>query len=633
MNPELLRATRMLLRQLDVAEKTGVDFGPEKQEQFIRQATGGKFGAADAFQIAQSQDTSLSLRNLGRSAIQGAAFEYGDELLGVLPEALGGGEAAKEEMRLRQEMFRDEHPVADFAAGVGAGLVVPGGLGAAAARRAGAGLAARAATGMAAGGSAGFVAGTGSGEGMEDRLSRGRTGAVLGGALGLGLPVGAAGVRAVADPALRASRRVRGAIDASGGVEAVRGLNRAAEASGRGDEAMLGTLSDELGAQLDWAANADPATFMRTRAAARGQRTEMATRVLEDVATRVETPAAQQRLTELQLARREWASEAYGQLREKHRVIFDSEGLKNDLGGMLREKNVRKAWEEARETQLIGPFPEVATPSFEMVQEAVFKLESAGNRAQRAGDYNMAARLREAAKTVRLRLREAVPGYREVDAEYAQRLGLEDALVSGEEWFNRRGRLANFRRDFDSLTPAQKDEFRRGLVSKLVEQLENASHRQNVANDLMQRSKLLDAKLKTIFENPEHFDSFIANIEQEAALLRRAEQASGGSPTARRQMEEGADPLEAAGDVANVATVGATAAAGALARSMARRAPRAMARASARRAGPILTTKGSEAIEQLLRSMQARPDALTVGATAAGRLPAGLSSAFRYGDQ
>lgn len=136
-------------------------------------------------------------RGLGREALQGLTFDFGDELGLVDREA--------------SQRFGQEHPIASTVARVAGGLpLFVAGPGAAAARwtmgaRSLAGNVGRSA-GLGAG--LGAVAGAGAGEGgPAERLASAGTGAAAGGVLGGVVPPAVAGVGAVAAPIVRMGRR------------------------------------------------------------------------------------------------------------------------------------------------------------------------------------------------------------------------------------------------------------------------------------------------------------------------------------------------------------------------------------------------------------------------------------------
>ncbi|MCC2626370.1 MAG: hypothetical protein K0S14_20, partial [Thermomicrobiales bacterium] len=66
----------------------------------------------------------IEAADVGRSLVQGATFNFGDEILGVLPEWLGGGDEAKATMRSRDKAFKDEHPAIGLASEIAGGMAI-----------------------------------------------------------------------------------------------------------------------------------------------------------------------------------------------------------------------------------------------------------------------------------------------------------------------------------------------------------------------------------------------------------------------------------------------------------------------------------------------------------------------------
>jgi hypothetical protein len=374
---------------------------------------------------------------------------------------------------------------------------------------------------------------------------------------------------------------------------------------------MLGNLTDELGQQLDFAANANPKTFVEANRRAAQQAAGMSERVVDDVSSAVGHPVAQERAQQLAKETSEWAEGAYGQLREQHATLFTGDDFNRQMEAVLRQPKVASALEEARATQLIGVTPELGD-GFSMLQRLKIRLGSAGRAADRKGDGDLARRLFEASDYVRDQLRKVVPGYEAVDNQYAKRLDLERALESGSEWWNKRAPIKQFETHVRSMSEPELAEFRTGMISEMLSELENAKTNQNAARTLVNRSKATDAKLRILFKTPEAFEKFISGIEIEANLLRRTSSASGGSPSARRLIEQGADPLQSGGDVAGSMAFGPEWAAAAVARSTMRRIPKAIARRTAAKLGPQLLTRGTRNIDDLLTQLSDRP-AVTVG--------------------
>lgn len=328
MNPILLHAINALLAKQKAVAKSGEEVTDGDREEYIRAQTKGQFGWGDAQKVIAGIDTHLGLRNLGRSAAQGALFNWGDEALGMLPEALGGGEAAKEKMRLSANLFHEAHPAADVAAGVGGALVpmlIPGvGEAMAGGKIAeGASLARTLAKGAGIGAAYGGIAGAGSGTDAHSRAVGGAEGAAGGAVLGAAMPAvlkTAPAIREMANsltPISAAAAKVARAVRLSGGVEAVRASNAAARAAGKGDVVVAGDLSPHLQRLTDYAANHNPETWINARETFNARQAGMTDRMLGDARTVIGEPNAAERQTALESSRKSWANgpNGYGGLR------------------------------------------------------------------------------------------------------------------------------------------------------------------------------------------------------------------------------------------------------------------------------------------------------------------------------
>jgi len=138
-------------------------------------------------------------RGLGRQAVQGLTFNFGDEL-GLIDKQ-------------KTEEFAQEHPIASTVAGIAGGLpLFAAGPGAALARASMAGRSLLSNVGRSAGFGAGLgaVSGAGAGEGgVEDRLAPAAMGAAFGGLLGGAIPPAVAGAGRVAGAVSNLASRVR----------------------------------------------------------------------------------------------------------------------------------------------------------------------------------------------------------------------------------------------------------------------------------------------------------------------------------------------------------------------------------------------------------------------------------------
>ena len=131
MDPILAKTVRAYLLMADRAKAQGLQLAPGDFDQAIKTMTKGKYGLSDVNKYISSVDSGVGLRNVGRSLFQGGTFNWGDELVGLLPEALGGGKGAEEDMRTREALFHRAHPYIDDAGQIAGGLVptllLPGG--------------------------------------------------------------------------------------------------------------------------------------------------------------------------------------------------------------------------------------------------------------------------------------------------------------------------------------------------------------------------------------------------------------------------------------------------------------------------------------------------------------------------
>jgi hypothetical protein len=590
MDPILVAAIREFLKRHAVLAESGVEVTPEQIEEFFRAKTEGRFGMAEAQELIAGIDTDINPRNVARSVTQGVTFNFGDELLGLFSKN------AKERMRLREDLYSEEHPWADALGQIGGGLLVPGAAVAGAVKK-GRALHRVIGTGAALGGASGALAGAGAGETGEERADNALIGGGVGTVLGGAVPSLVASVRALS-PVSRANRRVGNAINKSGGVEALRAQNQAAVTAGRGSEVMLGDLSPHLRRATDFATNANDDALVDVASKVRERQAGMSERMLEDVRSEVGDVNAPERLTGLKDARNEWADAAYGALRKQHPELPDPHGFAE----VLNRPKIRDAWKTAQETGFIGEFPDVGNPSFDRVQSLLERLGGMRDRAFRSGDNDLGFKLDEAFKELRGELEKRVPGYREVTAEYARRMDLERALEAGQAAWNQTDK-GGLRQMVRALSPDELAEFRRGMASELIAKLRSAQTNRNVAKELMEASQSMQEKLEIVFGSKEAFERFMSRIAQEGEMAKLSG-TIGGSETARRLTAQGFDPLE-------LGMAGLMGGAGGFSSSLASLLTKfgrgAVARRTAGEMGPVLSTQGSDNIDNLLQAWGARP--------------------------
>jgi hypothetical protein len=588
-----------------------VEIAAEDAEAFVREETKGQFGLQDVQKLIASINTDIGLRNIGRSVAQGALFNFADELMGVVSPA------RKEEMRLREDLYSEEHPVANMVGQLGGGLALPGGEMGTALRR-GAPVAQAVAKGVGIGAAAGALSGAGSGEGLMERGDNAALGAGLGAIVGGAVPAVVGAGKLAFRPAARADRRLALAIKRSGGPDALRTENARLGAAGRGNEAQVSDLSDYLSRELDFAANADDATSVPLAQRAAARQADMSGRLLDDTQSLTGAADAGARLGELQASRRAWAASDAGfeGLRKANPEITDVDGLMSLLPH-LEQPHVAKALERARAVGMIGDAPDMGRPSFQQLFDVKQALRAEAKKAfATPGQGELGARLKEVADAFDGMLRKSVPEFDAVSNQYASRKGLEDALEQGVDWYGKedsRG-LGDY---LKGLAPEQVTEFRRGLASQLVTKLRGAATNRDEATRLMNQSKALQDKLELAFGSKQNFEQFMEKVAVEAQMSRRIKGPLANSSTARRLTAQGFDPLEIGADIA--VTGGSSTA---LASILAKLGKGVMARRTAAQLGPRLMTRGTQDIDEFLRQFSQQPG--TVGGVAGGMLPTAL---------
>lgn len=663
MDPILIKAVRTMLKALPRDPSITAD----DLEAFLRQQTNNKYGYADAVKylhsVGASQDprdmqtqgvrapwrVDITGHNMGRSFLQGALFNYGDELLGhLVPSSLGGGEGGEEDMRLREDLFHQSHPLADAAGGVAGGiatgLLLPGGE----AATAGKALLKGAGYGAAYGG----LAGSGAGEDATTRLIGAGVGGGLGAGLGAAVPGGVAIWRSLRDPGAIAERQINNAINSSGGVDKMLEELSRFKKAGKGNIVTPTDLTPSMAEAADFAANANPNTRTQLRAIHDTRQAGVGERMLGDT---------QDALTQAGLPPDANAEATSQQLGEGARTFADSPagyaGIEAkdpkfspaDISKIVDLPTILRAWKTARLSgdlkagepidQLLQTITQ-ANPGLspaEAKQAADLVRSSAINDAQRQGvelnaniqapaersisfsDLQQLAQILRAksssawaakrgdlgeaygdlADQVKDVITKVVPDYPAVDARYAGFKDLQRLVQEGVDWWNKSdSRLLAQRVQQLSGDPQRLTTFRLGIASELLKQLDNAKTNRNVANDLMSASPAMQRKLETIFGSKDIFNQFMEQAALEKQMSRNLGEAVGGSPTARREMNQ---------DVASIAAeapISPHYAARSAARLVSKMASKNATREAAGQMGNFLGTQGAPDIEKLLQQWQ-----------------------------
>lgn len=563
---------------------------------------------------------------LARSALQGAAFNFGDELAGLGAAVVPGGQGyreARDEFRRNDEAFHKEHPKLAFAAELAGGLAVPG-LGGAKVASKGLTVGKTLLRAGALGAGAGALAGAGTAREMSDVPANATLGGLLGGAMGVAIPGVVAGTRAV-QPVRRAENRILGYINRSGGVPALTKRLQDFTRAGRGGEVVLADLSVPLQQGADFAANANEAAAEKIGRIAFGRQADASERILNDVRSQVGNPHAEQIVDDLADATRKWADSPAGfrGLREANPVIVPQDAKK--FGELLNSSGVKGPWEQAKEVGLIGPMPDEGPISFEVLQNTKERLDNAVSSAFSRGMGDLGRRLAAARDALVGEMKQSVPNYQKVAAEYGRRKGLEQAVELGVDAF-RTTDSRGLAKTVSSLSQPELAKMREGMASEFIKQLRNAQTNRNLAKQLVDASPAMQDKLKTVFGSPQAFNEFMEKMGVEREMSRLLGALANSKTAARLAARDATDELlEVALDVPS-AVIAPWSAMSRLAAAGRRTISRPIARKTAERVGEVLTTQGDKNIASFLQQLQTSPPRPLAGRVAGGAVPGFLGA-------
>jgi hypothetical protein len=533
--------------------------------------------------------------NRARALAKGAFFDFGDEMeaiarvLGVNPskallgpgaflsdlsqsaaQKFAAGEiTADEYYRTKNQINAEYNAYAkanpgealglELAGGV-AGTFIPGvgivGKGVQLGRGAGA-----LARGAVAGGSTGALSGLGQAETMAlsdiapSVIEQAAIGTAFGGTLGKGFDMLGRRIAPGRSAALPEERRAAEIlIDATqGGASPQRsaGAVRAAQASGV--PMPFGMVSDELAALSE-------KVLAKSGPAGR----DLARTVVETQAEAGERVAQQAR--EALPTGRDFFDEQ-GAITQRLRQIGEQDYQKAFAVGTVRDPQIENLirnpelasiWKEAQSLARLGGrelnvkleavFDEAgALVGVKPTQDAIPDVEAldyfkralddqidAGFRGKASGGKSRAAALRDnIRKPLINRLDELVPEYREARSKYAGDLEVREALDYGRDLLSKKLRPQEVSAQINKMSIAEREAVKTGALQALLEPLEDATRRGNVAQQIIGAgeggtSKL--AKLRSVMD-PAEYDFFETALRLERDLYNRASRATGGSRT------------------------------------------------------------------------------------------------------
>jgi hypothetical protein len=570
-NPDLVKAARAIV----AARKMHPDLTADEVEQIAK-----SYGHTGDDVVGYIQKLRGDHGDLVASGLKGFTANWGDELVGLLPEKLGGGEYGKEEMRLRQELASIDHPVAapatEIAGGIGS-AVLTGGL---SPEFQGASRVANAAkTAAVVGGGYGAVAGAGEGENLQDRARGaavgGATGAVLGGALG-------AGTARVIEHTSTAAALLRqlDAIEQSGGFQRLQRSLEAFRHAGRGDEVIMADLSHPLQNAADFAANNNPRVYSKAAKILNDRQPDITERLLTDVEDHVGKPLpdAVKRAAQLKDEKYDWANSAYSNLRKDIRANFSHE----DISGFVDKPTIEHALSQAqladdisqgggmqklleglkdrisagsRDPKDIAMLKQIANTgslkrplTFTDMQSLKRALDGKVGAAYAKGNVPLADAYKAVRDQVHSAILAKVPEYAAVDAEYAAKSRLQEMLTHGVSTWNKIG-VRDLEADLAALPAQEREVFRYGLASKLVDTLRDTNTNRNVAKQIMDKGISMQEKLKVVFGDAKTFDKFMERVHAERTMG-ETRGVIGGSATHKRDSDAMFNPLPALAGIA-----------------------------------------------------------------------------------
>ena len=581
------------------------------------------------------------MANRARALAKGAFFDFGDEMeaiarvLGVNPSKalLGPGAFLSDLARNSAQKFAAGEITADeyyrtknqinaeynayakanpeeafgleFAGGV-AGTFIPGvgivGKGVQLGRGAGA-----LARGAVAGGSTGALSGLGQAETMAlsdiapSVVEQAAIGTAFGGTLGKGFDILGRrfmpGRSAASPEELRAAEMLFDATE--GGVSPQRAVSATRASQAFDVPAPFGMATPELAALSE-----------RVLAKQKPTSRDLAQTLVETQAGASERVAQQAR--EALPTSRDFF-DAQGAVTQRLRQIGEQDYQKAFAVGTVRDPQIENIiknpelasiWKEAQslarlegrelDTKLEAVFDEAgALVGAKPTQDAIPDVEAldyfkraldtqidAGFRGSASGGKSRAAALRDSIrKPLLARLDELVPEYKEARSKYAGDLEVREALDYGRDMLSRKFRPQEVQKRLGEMSIAEREAVKTGALQAVLEPLEDATRRGNVAQQIIGAgtdgtSRL--AKLKAVMD-PAEYDFFETALRLERDLYNRASKATGGSRTvplaegvAQLDALIGADRLE---DAVNFVMAGPQGKAASLARWVSRFSP------------------------------------------------------------
>jgi len=504
------------------------------------------------------------------------------------PEASAAYRVATSQARETAQLQREQQPGSYMAGELGgAAATIP--LGGVAAP--GLTLGARTLQGAKAGAAFGGLSGVGEGTDLQSRVAGGATGAAVGGAVGTVAPAAVEGLvqgtRGLAAPLAPVARAIRGALDPES--EAARRVVAALQRDNRGvvtPASGSGIPSNAPGlTPAEFAADraaGGPATIMdlggeTTRALARSSaNTSPEGRAALNTAINDRFESQSGRVTDwlnrtfgpsdpgatreaLQDAARQANKPAYARAyRDGDQPLWSPE-LQRLVSSPDVVDAMRTAAEKGKSRAVVDGFGgfnssvqisptgvveftrgkngQPTYPNLQFWDYTKRALDDAANAARRAGRNDEASVLGSLSTKLRGELDGLVPSYQSARAGAARFFGAGDALEAGEKFLTGNMPMADARRAFSAMTPAERDLFREGFVQSLTSKIEATGDRRNVLNAIAQSPRAQEQIALAM--GPQRAREFETMMRVEGVMDLARSAVQGNSTTARQLTELG----------------------------------------------------------------------------------------------
>lgn len=492
--------------------------------------------------------------------IVGAA-RLGYEALTGQNDAAAKYKQAQEAEAAANKLAQEQRPYSYTGGNIAGAMAIPAGGAMNAAT-----LSARIGRGAAIGAASGALSGAGEGEGITDRAAKAATGAGIGGVIGGAVPVAASvvgsigrGVAALASPI---TNRIGGAVNAEkqaaktvveqlgkGAQELSPTEYRAAQAAGL-PVANIDTGGESGRALARWAANVSPEArdtiqkFADARFEGQGDR---AIKFLQSIAgTSGDTTVLRDSLKGLaRIENRPAYAKAYNS--PNAQGMWD-EGFAQISQAPVVQNAIRAANITGANRGTIEGFQRIQSPFVidKATGQLTLRTDEAGNRVlpnlqfwdhvKRNLDKIDTPEARTLNDALKSHLDNLVPDYKKARAGAASFFGAEDAMDAGQKFVTQNMALGEASKALSKMTPAERDLFKIGFASKLIDDIGNTRDRVNVINKIGQ-SENARTKLKMVLGNNgfNQLDALMS-VEQSMDRLRTA---LGNSSTVRQMVELG----------------------------------------------------------------------------------------------